>query len=132
MKQGKQILHQLLIFNIQRKRPKETNTDSLTQDISVLHSSKRKGREKSQEYWKEELDRGGRQPFHFACRQEFFERSADAAIRRLESALWVGVTERMPEATCLLFFTLGEEEMALGEHRVKQPRPVSVRSLDIR
>lgn len=58
--------------------------------------------------------------------QKFFERSADAAIRRLEGALWVGVTERMTEAICLLFFTLRKSYHPLGKFRYKLPRPISV------
>ncbi|CAM9756207.1 unnamed protein product [Scytosiphon promiscuus] len=58
--------------------------------------------------------------------QEYFERTADAAIRRMEGALWVGVTERMEEAACLLFLTLGKKERELPQYRLKIPRPVSV------
>lgn len=59
--------------------------------------------------------------------QEYFERTADAAIRRMEGALWVGVTERMEEAACLLFLTLGKKEREMEQYRLKIPRPVSVR-----
>ncbi|CAN0324048.1 unnamed protein product [Pylaiella littoralis] len=58
--------------------------------------------------------------------EDFFERAADAAIRRLEGALWVGVTERMEESACLLFLTLGKKEREVPQHRFKTPRPISV------
>ncbi|CAM9633969.1 unnamed protein product, partial [Laminaria digitata] len=62
--------------------------------------------------------------------EEYFERTADAAIKRLETALWVGVTERSQEAVCLLFFTLGKEEAKMGKYRLKEPRPITVSSTD--
>ncbi|CAM9234999.1 unnamed protein product [Ectocarpus sp. 6 AP-2014] len=56
----------------------------------------------------------------------YFERTADAAIRRMEGALWVGVTERMEESLCLLFLTLGKKESEMPQHRLKIPRPITV------
>lgn len=73
-----------------------------------------------------------RLPAERNVRQEYFERAADSAIRKLESALWVGVTERLPESTCLLFLTLGKPYRPIGEYRVKTPRPISVRVVGLR
>ncbi|CAM9357376.1 unnamed protein product [Ascophyllum nodosum] len=58
--------------------------------------------------------------------EEYFSRTADAAIKRLERGMWVGVTERMEEAVCLLLFTLGKAWYPLGNLRHKEPRPISV------
>ncbi|CAM9805761.1 unnamed protein product [Ectocarpus fasciculatus] len=58
--------------------------------------------------------------------EEFFERTGDAAIRRMEGALWVGVTERMEESLCLLFLTLGMKESEMPQYRLKVPRPITV------
>eukprot|EP00752_Nemacystus_decipiens_P006534 g5885.t1 len=58
--------------------------------------------------------------------ENYFKRTAEAAIRRLEGALWVGVTERMEESACLLFYTLGKQESEMPQYRLKEPRPISV------
>ncbi|CAM9920301.1 unnamed protein product [Choristocarpus tenellus] len=58
--------------------------------------------------------------------QDFFDRNADAAIDRLKSAMWVGVTERMEESTCLLFLQLKKGVHDLPNARLKTPRPISV------
>ncbi|CAN0348617.1 unnamed protein product [Pylaiella littoralis] len=58
--------------------------------------------------------------------EDYFERAADAAIQRLEGAMWVGVTERMEESLCLLFLTLGQKEKEISHERFKTPRPISV------
>ncbi|CAM9438361.1 unnamed protein product [Choristocarpus tenellus] len=58
--------------------------------------------------------------------QDFFNRSADASIARLKSAMWVGVTERMEESVCLLFLQLRKGVQTLPKSRFKIPRPISV------
>lgn len=59
--------------------------------------------------------------------QEHYDLLAESAIRRMEEALWVGVTERSDEADCLLFLTLGKGSRDMGSSRHKEPRPISVR-----
>lgn len=61
--------------------------------------------------------------------QEYYDRMAESAIKRLGDALWVGVTERSDEADCLLFLTLGKGSTGMGSYRHKEPRPISVRQV---
>ncbi|CAN0304720.1 unnamed protein product [Hapterophycus canaliculatus] len=58
--------------------------------------------------------------------QRHYDQVAESAIRRMEDALWVGVTERSNEADCLLFLTLGKGSRDMGSSRHKEPRPISV------
>ncbi|CAN0019668.1 unnamed protein product [Scytosiphon promiscuus] len=63
---------------------------------------------------------------HGAILEEHYDQLAESAIRRMEEALWVGVTERSDEADCLLFLTLGKGSRDMGSSRHKEPRPISV------
>ncbi|CAM9477276.1 unnamed protein product [Ectocarpus sp. 4 AP-2014] len=63
---------------------------------------------------------------HNTILEEYYDRMAESAIKRLGDALWVGVTERSDEADCLLFLTLGKGSTGMGSYRHKEPRPISV------
>ncbi|CBN74083.1 conserved unknown protein [Ectocarpus siliculosus] len=63
---------------------------------------------------------------HNAILEEYYDRMAESAIKRLGDGLWVGVTERSDEADCLLFLTLGKGSTGMGSYRHKEPRPISV------
>ncbi|CAM9727356.1 unnamed protein product [Ectocarpus sp. 8 AP-2014] len=69
------------------------------------------------------LKAGGK---HNAILEEYYDRMAESAIKRLGDGLWVGVTERSDEADCLLFLTLGKGSTGMGSYRHKEPRPISV------